>query len=123
MQKLHWHWADPVASVAIAALIVVAVRPLLQQSAAQLLERTPAPRLHSSLAFTLEEPIEPVHRHQEDPAVCQHTRVAQDVQQSAHVPKSAAQPRVASLSQEAEAIRRSPRKPGGQPAWLSDMVA
>lgn len=38
VQHLHWHWADPLASVAIAALIVAAVWPLVQQSAGMLLE-------------------------------------------------------------------------------------
>ncbi len=38
VQHLHWHWADPLASVAIAGLIVAAVWPLVQQSAGMLLE-------------------------------------------------------------------------------------
>ena len=38
VKYLHWHWADPVASVVIAALIVAAVWPLVKHSAALLLE-------------------------------------------------------------------------------------
>ena len=122
VQTLHWHWADPVASVAIAALIVTAVWPLLQQSAAQLLERTPAPQQYSSLPFTLEEPVEPVRRSLEDPADLGQAASA-SVQPSAQKSRMAAQRKVGSPQDEAEVIRKSPRKRGGQPGWLSDMVA
>lgn len=43
VQIFHWHWADPVASVTIASLIVAAVWPLVKHSAAQLLEAAPVP--------------------------------------------------------------------------------
>ena len=37
IQYYHWHWADPVASVAIAVMIAVSVAPLTKQAAAVLL--------------------------------------------------------------------------------------
>lgn len=43
MQTFDWHWADPVASVTIASLIVVAVWPLVKHSAVLLLEAPPPP--------------------------------------------------------------------------------
>ena len=123
VQTLHWHWADPVASVAIAALIVTAVWPLLQQSAAQLLQGTAAPQHHLSLPFTLEEPVDPVQRSLEEPATFEQATAAPGVQHSAQKSRAAAQRRGSSLIDEAEVIRKSPRKRGGQPGWLSDMVA
>jgi hypothetical protein len=109
--------------VAIAALIVAAVWPLLQQSAAQLLERTPAPQHHSSLPCTLEEPAEPVHRSMEGPPNSEQANAAPGLQHSAQKPRAATQQKVDSPHDEAEVIRKSPRKRGGQPGWLSDMVA
>lgn len=123
VQTLHWHWADPVASVAIAALIVAAVWPLLQQSAAQLLERSPAPQHYSPLPFTLEEPVEQVRRSLENPAGFEQPKSAPGVQHSAHKSRTAAQRKAGSPHDEAEVIRKSARKRGGQPGWLSDMVA
>lgn len=56
MQHFHWHWADPVASVTIASLIMLAVWPLVKHSAVLLLE-APAARSHAAHTSTHSAPL------------------------------------------------------------------
>lgn len=129
VQRLHWHWADPVASVAIAALIVAAVWPLVQQSASQLLESPPAmppAQVLSALRFeeTAAEPAKRSTAAHEAVPKAEPKAVKQQQQQPPAEPVAAPVPmRRQPAGHTGERIRRSPRKSAGQPAWLSDMVA